>query len=75
MSSMPDDASVASDGTEPMPRQTSGGGGLNPAPGASELVEAEVVASSTSTVFVAGGSGFAGSEICKQASDASCYAW
>ncbi|CAN0003804.1 unnamed protein product [Laminaria digitata] len=72
MSSTPADASITSDGTEPVPPQTSGGGGRNPAPGASEQVEAEVVAPSTSTVFVAGGSGFVGSEICKQLVAAGC---
>lgn len=35
-------------------------------PGLSVQAEAELVASSTSTVFVAGGSGFVGSQICRQ---------
>ncbi len=48
------------------PPQTSGGGDLTPPPGASEQAEAEIVGPSTSTVFVAGGSGFVGSEICRQ---------
>lgn len=46
--------------------QTSGGGDLTPPPGSSEQAEAEIMGPSTSTVFVAGGSGFVGSEICSQ---------
>lgn len=68
MSSSSADAGVAFDDTEPtMP--TAGGGDLTPPPGVSKQAETEMVAPSTSTVFVAGGSGFVGSEICKQASD------
>lgn len=53
--------------TEPAGQpQTSGGGDLTPPPGSSEQAEAEIVGPSTSTVFVAGGSGFVGSEICSQ---------
>ena len=46
--------------------QTSGGGDLTPPPGSSEQAEAEIMGPSTSTVFVAGGSGFVGAEICRQ---------
>eukprot|EP00903_Cladosiphon_okamuranus_P015044 g13918.t1 len=52
--------------------QMSGGGDLTPPPGSSEQAEAEMVGPSTSTVFVAGGSGFVGSEICSQLVDAGC---
>lgn len=48
--------------------QVSGGGGGDEPPDIDEQSEAEVVGSSTSTVFVAGGSGFVGSEICSQVS-------
>lgn len=46
--------------------QTSGVGDLTPPPGSSDQAEAEIMGPSTSTVFVAGGSGFVGSEICSQ---------
>lgn len=46
--------------------QTSGGEDSTPPPGDSEQEEAELMGPSTSTVFVAGGSGFVGSEICSQ---------
>lgn len=69
MSSTSPEAGATLDGTEPMPPQQSVEGDLTPPPGVSEQAEAEMVAPSTSTVFVAGGSGFVGSEICKQASD------
>lgn len=75
MSSAPDadaeqqESSAPLDITEPaaaQPPQTSGGGDLTPPPGSSEQAEAEIMGPSTSTVFVAGGSGFVGSEICSQ---------
>ena len=47
---------------------TGGRGDLTPPPGVSEQAEAEMVSPPLSTVFVAGGSGFVGSEICKQVS-------
>ncbi|CAM9185828.1 unnamed protein product [Scytosiphon promiscuus] len=52
--------------------QTSGGGDSTPPPGDAEEEEAEVMGPSTSTVFVAGGSGFVGSEICSQLVAAGC---
>lgn len=54
---------TAAPATQP---KTSGGGDLTPPPGSSEQAEAEIMGPSTSTVFVAGGSGFVGSEICSQ---------
>ncbi|CAM9505046.1 unnamed protein product [Ectocarpus sp. 4 AP-2014] len=74
MSSSPDaeDESVPV-AQEPAPQpQASGGGDLTPPPGVSEQEEAELVGPSKSTVFVAGGSGFVGSEICSQLVAAGC---
>lgn len=66
MSSSSADSGVAFDDTAEPTMKTAGGGDLTPPPGVSMQAEAEMVAPSTSTVFVAGGSGFVGSEICKQ---------
>lgn len=52
-----------------------GGGDLTPPPGVSEQAEADMVSPSISTVFVAGGSGFVGSEICKQVGDRKVFAF
>lgn len=52
-----------------------GGGDLTPPPGVSEQVESDMVSPSISTVFVAGGSGFVGSEICKQVGDSRIFAF
>lgn len=53
---------------EPVPKpETSGKGDLTPPTGPpAEEADATVMGPSTSTVFVAGGSGFVGSEICSQ---------
>ncbi|CAM9615304.1 unnamed protein product [Ascophyllum nodosum] len=51
---------------------TGGRGDLTPPPGVSEQAEAEMVSPPLSIVFVAGGSGFVGSEICKQLVAAGC---
>lgn len=72
MSSAPDGEQQESvDPVDPTPEpgaqpQTSGGGDLTPPSGPPEQAEAAIVGPSVSTVFVAGGSGFVGSEICSQ---------